>query len=345
MSVNKMISIIIPVYNGEKFIPNLIENLKAQKASRDSLELVFVDDGSADSSLEVLNSYSECEEFSVSVYSQENSGVSAARNLGMKYAKGDYITFLDVDDFVTADYYETLNNAAEKGDFDVFVFSSVRVRGSEIPQIVGDYPPHNKTSNYDMLCKMVSNPTQYGVYNLLCKSEFIKNNSLSYAVGFKYYEDYDFIYRAFALANGILMTEKPLYFYMMREGSAMQRFTGDRLICIKLMEKLEAWLKGTAVEFYPIFKKWGVNRIYWSVLWQASLAFGYGDFKKFADMVCAEDKLSELYDYPDKKVRLSSRLFGIGKPLYYLAANILGFSHSKVEKAEISSFEDLFKDN
>ena len=340
-----MISIVIPVYNGEKYIPELIENLKAQKASRDTLELVFVDDGSADRSLEVLNSYKASAEFSVSVYSQDNSGVSAARNLGIKYAKGEFITFLDVDDFVTEDYFTTINNAAEKDDFDVFVFSSIRVRGSERPEITADYSAPEKISNDDMLCKMVSNPTKYGVYNLLCKSEFIKNNSLSYAVGFKYYEDYDFIYRAFALADGILMTEKPLYFYMMREGSAMQRFTEDRLICVKLMEKLEAWLKDTDVEFYPIFKKWGVNRIYWSVLWQASLAFGYGDFKKFADMVGAEDKLSELYDYPDKKVRLSSRLFGIGKPLYYLAANILGFSHSKVEKADINSFEAVFKAN
>lgn len=340
-----MISIVIPVYNGEKYIPELIENLKAQNASRDTLELVFVDDGSADRSLEVLNSYKASSEFSVSVYSQDNSGVSAARNLGIKYAKGEYITFLDVDDFVTDDYFTTINSAAGKGDFDVFVFSSIRVRGSERPEITDDYSAPRKISNDDMLCKMVSNPTQYGVYNLLCKSEFIKNNSLSYAVGFKYYEDYDFIYRAFALADGILMTEKPLYFYMMREGSAMQRFTKDRLVCIKLMEELEAWLESAAPTFYPTFKKWGINRIYWSILWQASLAFGYGDFKKFADMIGAENKLSKLNDYPDKKVKLSSRLFGIGKPLYYLAANILGFSHSKVEKADINSFEGVFKDN
>ena len=340
-----MISIIIPVYNGEKYIPELINNLKAQKASSNTLELVFVDDGSIDKSLEILNSYRESEEFTLSVYSQENSGVSAARNLGIKYAKGDYITFLDVDDFVTDDYYATLNGTAAKGDSDVFVFSSVRVRGTQKPELSGDYPAPEKISNHDMLCKMVGNPTEYGACNLLYKSEFVQKNSLSFAVGFKYYEDYHFIYRAFALADGILITEKPIYFYMMREGSAMQRFTRDRLICIKLMEEINDWFKTAAPDFYPIFSKWGVNRIYWSVLWQAALAFGYGDFKKFAAMTDAGDKLSMLYDYPDKRVKISSRLFGMGKPLYYLAVNILGFSHSRVEKADIKSFEGIFKDN
>ena len=337
---DKMISVIIPVYNGEKYIPALIENLKAQNASKSSLELVFVDDGSKDGSLELLNFYKECDEFTVSVYSQQNAGVSAARNLGIKHAKGDYITFLDVDDFVTNDYYDLFANAVSKENFDILVFSSIRVRGAEKPELSGDYTEPQTISNNDMLCKMLGNPTKYGACNLLYKRDFVSNNALSFSVGFKYYEDYDFIYRAFALANGILITEKPIYFYMMREGSAMQRFTKDRLDCISLMENLKQWFKDAAPEFYPIFSKWGASRIYWSIFWQAALAFNYKDFKKFANILNAKEKLSQLYDYPDKRVKLSSRLYGFGEMFYYLGVRLIGASHSKVEKADISNFFD-----
>ena len=338
-----MISIIIPVYNGERYIPELIKNFKAQQASREALELVFVDDGSTDGSLELLNTYADSREFSLSVYSQPNSGVSTARNLGLEKAKGDFITFADVDDFVTEDYFKLLDGTARKSEFDAFVFSNIRVRGSELPHVSAGYSAPSKISNTDMLLKLLSNPTRYGVYNVLYKRKFLLRNFLKFAVGFKYYEDYDFLYRTFALAKGILITQKPIYLYMLREGSAMQRFTRDRIICIKLIEELGNWLETAAPDFYPTFAKWGVSRIYWSVLWQAALAFGYRDFKKFEAVIGAGDKLSGLYDYPDKRIRLSSWLFEIGKPLYYLAVNLLVASHSRVEKADIKSFEDLLK--
>lgn len=112
------ISVIIPVYNGEKYLRELIAQFRAQQPQ--CFELVFVDDGSADETYARLQEYQAQESFPITVFHQENKGVSAARNQGMDLAKGKYITFVDVDDAISADYMKTLSECAQQ-DFDIMV--------------------------------------------------------------------------------------------------------------------------------------------------------------------------------------------------------------------------------
>ena len=339
-----MISVIIPVYNGEKYINGLIDNFRAQGADRQSLELVFVDDGSTDGSREILERLADEQHFTLSVYSKENGGVSEARNYGIERAKGEYITFADVDDFVTADHFETLKNAAEENDFDVFMFGSVRVRDESKKVPKSDSSQPYEAEKISVLNRMVNDPTKYGVYNLLLKKSFIQKNGLKFPAGFKYYEDYDFIYRALGSAEKILFTEKPLYYYMLREGSAMQRFVPDRLYCISLMDKLCDWFKTAVPEFYPVFSKWGANRIYWSVLWQAALAFNYSFFKYFAENTAAAKRLKPLCGCNNKKVALSARLYLVSKPLYYVAARLAARGRSRLSSANADDFKAVIQE-
>ncbi len=335
-----MISIIIPVYNGEEYIENLINNFNSQ-VIRDynDLELIFVDDGSTDKTLEILNKYKENKMFKISIFSQENGGVSSARNLGIKNAKGDYITFVDVDDAVTKDYVETLQNHINSKKFDVFVFASMRIKEGEISlNSKQDKVNCNYICQKDMLIKMLKNPTKFGVYNLLLKKDFVNSSGLNFALGYKYYEDYDFIYRTFALAENIIITEKPLYFYILRENSAMQKFTKDRIDCIELLEELALWFKTTVPDFYNAFNNWGVPRIYWSVLWQSVLALdNYQDFKTFSKKINAKIRLKTLMTFPDKKVKYSTKVFMNCPWAYYFGVKFLGKANSKVEKVDINA--------
>lgn len=335
-----MISIIIPVYNGEKYVENLINNFKCQAVKDyNDLELVFIDDGSIDKTVDILNKHTENKMFKISVFSQENKGVSCARNLGIEKAKGDFITFVDVDDLVTKDYFKSLKNCIDSKEFDVFVFTSTRLKEENFKlNNTQEDMVVNHIFKEDMLLKMLENPTKFGVYNLLIKKDFINKNNLKFALGYKYYEDYDFIYRAFALAKHIVITDKPLYYYILRENSAMQKFTKDRIDCIKLMEDLAVWLEMIVPDFYYIFKKWGVPRIYWSILWQSVLALNnYQDFMTFSQKINANDKIKTLMNFPDKKVRYSTKIFLNYPRAYYFGVNILGRKNSKIEKVDIST--------
>lgn len=335
-----MISIIIPVYNGEKYIDGLFKNLENQQKTHETFELVFVDDGSNDGSFARLCAAGDGENFTVAAYRQENAGVSAARNAGIHYAKGEYITFADVDDFVTADYFTTLEKAVKTHDFDVLMFNSLRVTDAELPALEKTDAVFLPTEKDKMLQKMLYNPTAFGVYNLLLRRDFLKKEKLLFPEGYKYYEDYDFIYRALGTAEKLLFTDKVLHYYVLREGSAMQRFTPDRLTCLALMRRLETFFADAAPSFAPLFAKWGTNRIFWSILWQAALAFSRKDFNRFAAKADAKAHLLPLCDCPNKKVRLSARLYRLSPALYYAAVRLMGRGHSKVQPAVFADFEN-----
>lgn len=116
MTNEPLISVIIPFYNVEKYLSTCLDSVLAQ--TYDKLEIILINDGSTDSSGEIANQYLKHDE-RVKVYSQENRGISSARNSGLKHASGDYITFVDSDDFVEKDYVEYLFNLIKKTGFKV----------------------------------------------------------------------------------------------------------------------------------------------------------------------------------------------------------------------------------
>ncbi len=112
----RLISVIIPVYNGSRYLHNCYRCLKEQTYS--NLEIIFVDDGSKDNSLELLQEYS-VEDSRIVIIHQDNKGVSAARNIGMAQAKGEYISFFDVDDIIHSDFFEKMLQDAISSNADI----------------------------------------------------------------------------------------------------------------------------------------------------------------------------------------------------------------------------------
>ena len=105
-----LISIIVPIYNAEKYIDDCIKSILNQTYSR--FELILIDDGSSDRSLEICNNWKRKDE-RIHVYSQKNGGASAARNFGLKVMQGDYVVFVDSDDWVSPKYIEFLYSPVE----------------------------------------------------------------------------------------------------------------------------------------------------------------------------------------------------------------------------------------
>ena len=110
-----LVSIIIPVYNGSNYMREAIDSALAQTYK--NIEVIVVNDGSTDNSLEKLHESLPIQK-NIKIISQNNQGVSRARNTGIQHATGDYVTFIDCDDYVSSNYLQTLIEATHNGEFD-----------------------------------------------------------------------------------------------------------------------------------------------------------------------------------------------------------------------------------
>lgn len=332
-----MISVIIPVYNGEKYIQSALGNFRKQTS--ENFELIFVDDGSTDRSGKLLDEIKD-EKFPVLVFHKENGGVSSARNFGIDQAHGEYIAFVDDDDIITEDFIETLEKYGKTEKSDLLLFMQKRVSDEKDCFTEEEEVSKKEVSKTEILTEMVSDPKLFSVCTTLFRTAFIKENGLAFPVGCKYYEDYDFLYRALALSEKTVFLHKVMYFYIMRTGSAMNRFSAERIRCLYLMKKLEKWFSATVPEFAATFEKWGAARLYWSVLWQACVSLDKKSVKEFARLTNADSHMNKLHDFPNRKVRLSSRLWKVFPSLFISAANALGGKKTRVEKKSFESIKD-----
>ena len=329
MTEPALIDVIVPVYNGASYIPAFFDMFSAQADGR--VRLLFVDDGSTDGSGDLLDGCAAGCGFPAKVIHRENGGVSAARNTGLDAAEGRYIAFFDVDDLAAPDYVSVLIDAVLREKPDVLVFAQERVTEADAAPAPPEEAYFVRQSAEEQLRAFLADPTRLGVYDLLVRRDFLEERGLRFPEGYKYYEDYDFLYRVFAGAKEILYTDRALYRYVLREGSAMGRFDGERLRCLALMRALEDFFPENVPDFAEVYRKWGTARIYWSVLWQAALAApSFGDFRKFARETFARVWLRKLRGFPSRRVAWSSRLFLLSMRAYFAAARRLGGRRTNV---------------
>lgn len=339
-----LLSVIIPFYNGEKYVENLANAFLAQSVK--DFELICVDDGSTDKTLEKLDELkNKYPELNITIIHQKNKGVSAARNIGLENVKGSYVSFVDGDDCVSSDYVELLKSNVER-EFDILVFQLKKITSKDKAISDSSYIGCEEKSNFVLLKEFAEYPTLYGSCNMFINREYYDKYHFKFREGYKYYEDYEFLYRVFALAENILYTNYQAYFYILNEGSAMQTFKVDRLTCIKILEGLRPFISKNISEFLPIFDTWCISRIYWSVSWQAALSFSYFGFKKFLKIVGIKEKIKPLSSVPNKKEKYSTLLLMYCTPMYYLVVNRLGYSKSSIKKqSDFKEFEKVLNES
>ncbi|MBR6512026.1 MAG: glycosyltransferase [Clostridia bacterium] len=332
-----LLSVIIPFYNGEQYAKRIGDMFLAQK-SRD-FELVCVDDGSTDGTLAALEELAKTE-LTVKVVHKENGGVSSARNAGLDHAEGKFISFVDSDDVVAPDYVSVLTDNLER-KFDILVFQLRKLHEEDKMVAATAYEGARTYGNIALLTDFAKYPTRYGACNMFIAREFYEKYNFRFREGFRYYEDYEFIYRVFFMARDILLTDHQIYFYVIHHGSAIQSFNVERLTDIVILEDLRDFFKKEAPEFLGVYDIWCVSRIYWSVMWQACLAFSFSDAKKFADITGIKKKVKPLLNVTNKKERYSTWLLIHWTSLYVLAVKLLGRGRSTLHKS--NDFEEFEK--
>jgi len=336
-----LLSVVIPVYNGAPHIKHILDCFRKQ--SSHDFELIFVDDGSTDNTRELLDKAQKTESFPIVVETIEPLGVSAARNHGMELATGEYLTFVDVDDRIGSEYMDLLLEN-ESREFDMLGFRSLRVPEDGPFEPKTKYEGVREIDRLDFLRLIADDPTQFGVYNFFYAREFMERYHFRFSTGYSYYEDYDFLYRVVSVAGKILQTDHQLYYYVLQEGSAVATFRVERLQNVEVLERDIPYLKEHAPEFVPAYTRWVIPRIYWSVLWQAALAFSYRDFLRYAKEGKMRKRIRSLLTYPGKKVKLTTALFQVSKTAFFCGARLLGRRRSRIGKTDYAPFHAYFKD-
>lgn len=209
--MNDLISVIVPVYNFQDCLKRCVDSILEQTYI--NLELILVDDGSQDESGNICDQY-KASDHRVKVLHKKNGGTSEARNYGLELAAGDYISFVDGDDFIEPDFYESLYNLITKYNKDIAMVSYQQVKKDRIiPQATsGKVAVIDREMAVQEL--LLDNTIQNYVWNKLYKRELFK--TIRFPVGVVY-DDINIMYELFRESNGVVYQETVKYNYCIRD--------------------------------------------------------------------------------------------------------------------------------
>lgn len=214
--MNPLISVIVPIYNVEKYLARCVDSIVNQTYK--NLEIILVDDGSPDSCPQMCDDYAK-KDSRIKVVHKKNGGLSDARNAGMAVATGEYISFIDSDDYVSDDFFECLLDVINKENSDIAECSVVKFyEDNRFDEFSDDLSVKTYDTQDAMSALIAENPFHQHVWNKLYKTELVKD--IPYAVG-KLNEDEFWTYQVFGRANKVSKLNKTMYYYFQRNSSIM----------------------------------------------------------------------------------------------------------------------------
>ena len=234
--MNPVVSVVIPVYNVELYLEDCLNSVSNQTIH--NIEIICVNDGSTDNSLNILQRYAE-QDNRIIVVNQENQGASHARNVGMQYAKGRYIYFLDSDDYIACDALKILVDEMQNRNLEILLFNS-EVFGENG---IAENMLHNEINYYARVHEYPSACKGEDLFNQLIENNeyiasapvqltakvFLDLNSLRFHEGI-IHEDELFVFKCLLLANRVGYTDKTFYFRRLRQKSVMDLRRPEKVI-------------------------------------------------------------------------------------------------------------------
>lgn len=255
---NIKFSIIVPIYNAESYIEKCIDSVLTQTFK--NYELILVNDGSEDNSLEIVKKYSNLE--NVLVISKKNTGVSDTRNIGLKSATGDWITFLDSDDWLDNNALEIINEIIEKNEVDI-IQSNLYINNKNQQNILNeklkDIIIEDKKNIIDTIISVKYGEMKYhNIYgNCRCaggkfyKHDLIKKNKIEFIKNLAAFEDGIFNLHAYYNANKIYIMKNAIYHYRYNNNSQTHNYISNE----NQQNKNELIIKGIK----DFFKKYNIG--------------------------------------------------------------------------------------
>ena len=264
------VSVILPVYNASKYVREALDSVINQTLS--DIEIICINDGSTDNSLEILEEYAQ-KDARIRIHSQENRGPSAARNVGMEIATGEYIGFIDADDKIDLNFYEELYKNAAKYGADIAAASIYRIKGHKRKFILR-IPRVKVIEKTSKKYRALNLPHWSYVWNKIYNTKVLKDLGFQFPEG-KLYEDIVFTHEILHSTKKLVVVPKVKYYYYINSDSitnnltekhyrdlkdasiAIQKFAQENNICKGIGKHWYSELV-REVKFYniPIFAKY-----------------------------------------------------------------------------------------
>lgn len=215
-----IISIIVPIYNASLYLHKCIESILSQ--SLRNFELILVNDGSTDDSLDICKKY-EMQDDRITVLSEVNGGVSKARNRGLSVAKGEWITFVDADDYFLDNALSILYERAMQTGADFVLANALKLKN-------GKYSELHSLKN-GVMSNPIMSIKHFALWGYLFNGNIIREYGLRFIDGLAYSEDRIFIYQMARYCKTIAFCNKPIYVYRINDTSACASRDGVRKAC------------------------------------------------------------------------------------------------------------------
>ena len=280
------LSIIVPVYGVEKYIDKCLNSLVKQ--SLKEIEIIVVNDGTKDNSQKIIDKYVKKYPDKIKSYIKENGGQGSARNYGLKKASGEYIGYVDSDDFVEKDMYKKLYNKAKENNYDIVVCGNYNVsedyQNKNIDAFINNY---NTDLENIFFGKMA-------VWNKIYKRDILIKNKLEFKEKVCY-EDLAFTLKAIMNSNTFAFIDEPLYDYLIREGSTMNNSNVQRnLEILDAFNDILSYIQhNKKEEYFSKIEFLAIDHIYISAIVRV--------LKAEADDKVKRETINKLIDYMNKK--------------------------------------------
>ena len=241
--MNKKISLIIPVYNVEKYIERCIVSIVSQDVSVDDYELIIVNDGSTDKSRQIAGDLQKQYPV-IKIIDKENGGLSSARNEGIEHASGEYLFFIDSDDWLAEGSLKFLVEWAGKYNIDIMLFGICETGDTEKRGfLVNHLSPDDQILNIDEY--LTSYTLRSAAWQGLFRREIFIGNNIRFKYGF-IAEDDDFVVRFFSKAKQIVCNSRTVYYYYYRAGSISKGKESEKKIIrdkLVMLGELDSYIR------------------------------------------------------------------------------------------------------
>lgn len=225
------VSVIVPVYNVEKYLARCLDSLVAQ--TLEDLEIICVNDGSTDNSADILAKYAEKDD-RITIITQSNAGISEARNVGMKKATGEFVGFVDSDDFIEKDFYEKLYTSAIKNNADIACSSVIR-ENEKKKKILIEYKKEQVATSTKEKFELAYIPEHCYIWNKICNRKKLENTGIEFIKGLVY-EDIIYTPSVIEALNNMVVVPNLFYHYW-KHSNSLIKIASDKSRADKIFAK------------------------------------------------------------------------------------------------------------
>lgn len=311
-----MVSVIIPCYNAAKTLPLTLKSLENQ--SYQDFEVIIINDGSTDNIKDVVNSHMNQSSLNIRFIEQDNSGVSAARNNGLRNANGQYICFLDGDDVYHREFLTLMVELVEQNNIDV----SFAYLDRDIDSILNKKEINSRNTSIinknDLMKTFMYEKENIHFGGFIYKMDIIRKHNICFTAGAEYGEDLEFAWKYLThCSTGIIIKDK-MYGYYNNPCSAVNTVRWNKTDLVESMLRVKQYMLNENCDYVDKISDYMLPR----TVWTTAKTFAKGKrrdlYKEFVKTYPVDEHMKKLIiGAPNFLLRISSALYCLNSWLFY----------------------------